>query len=140
MIFISWSRGHGKLILRKYFPLTIFTKCFIIDVWYSRCLNKHWILNMPEFWIYWGPGWIYQGSEYVSDFECVRVLNIPCLWICQVIQGFEYTWIIPGYAWLCLNVPKSVWMAFDLHLPIIIPYLQKPYTISLESENFFCLY
>ena len=23
----------------------------------------------------------------------------------------EYVWIIPGYVWLCVNVPKFVWMA-----------------------------
>ena len=45
--------------------------------------------------------WIYHGSEYA-----------------RFTQGFEY-------AWLCLNVPKSVWMAFVLHLPIVIPYLKE---------------
>ena len=65
------------------------------------------------------PGdWIYQGTEYLSGFEYVRVLDIPRLLICQVYTGFEY-------AWLCLNVPKSVWMAFVLHLPIVIPYLKE---------------
>ena len=46
------------------------------------------------------------------------VLNMP-----------EYVCIIPGYAWLCLNVPKSVWMAFVLHLPILISYLKELQTI-----------
>ena len=64
--------------------------------------------------------WIYHGSKYVS-----------------VTHGFEYAWVIPGYAWLCLNVPKPVWMAFVLHLSIVIPYLKEPYTVFLESEFFF---
>ena len=37
----------------------------------------------------------------------------------------EYAWIVPGYTWLRLNVPKYVWMAFVLHLPIVIPYLKE---------------
>ena len=64
--------------------------------------------------------WIYHGSKYV-----------------RVTQGFEYAWVIPGYAWLCQNVPKPVWMAFVLHLSIVIPYLKEPYTVFLESEFFF---
>ena len=32
--------------------------------------------------------------------ELHRVLNIP-----------EYACIIPGYAWLCLDVSKSVWLS-----------------------------
>ena len=47
----------------------------------------------------------------------------------------EYAWIIPGYAWLCLNVPKSVWTAFILHLPILIPYLKELYNVFLESKD-----
>ena len=43
-----------------------------------------------------------------------RVLNMP-----------EYAWIIPGYAWLSLNVLKSVWMAFVLHLLVVISYLKE---------------
>ena len=68
---------------------------------------------MPEFWIY-------RGSEYVSEFEYVTVLDIPSSKYARVAQGFEYAWIIPGYAWLCLNVYKSVWMAFVLHLPTVV--------------------
>ena len=38
----------------------------------------------------------------------------------------ENAWIIPSFAWLCLNVPKFVLMAFASHLPIAIPYLKEP--------------
>ena len=41
----------------------------------------------------------------------------------RVTQGSEYARIIPELVWLCLNVPKSVWMAFALHLLIVIPYI-----------------
>ena len=53
--------------------------------------------------------WIYHGSKYD-----------------MVAQSFEYAWIIPGYTWLCLNVPKSVSMTFVLHLLILITYLKEP--------------
>ena len=51
------------------------------------------------------------------------VLNMSGFWIyhrpeyARFTQGFEYTW-------LWLNVPKSVEMAFDLHLSIVTPYLK----------------
>ena len=38
----------------------------------------------------------------------------------------ECAWIIPGYVYVCLNVPKFVWMAFVLHLANVIPYLKEP--------------
>ena len=37
----------------------------------------------------------------------------------------EYARIIPGFTWLCLSVPKSVGMAFVLHLPIVIPCIKE---------------
>ena len=83
MIFLSWSREHSKLILRNYFPLPVFTKRFIVNVWHRRCLNKTWVLYMPEFSIYWGSEytrfwicfwfWLYQGSGYTT------ALNMPGL-------------------------------------------------------------
>ena len=126
MTFISWSRERGKLILRTYFLLTIFTKPFIVDVWHRGWLNKPWIFNMSGFWIY-------RGSEYtrilivISDCGSMfLILNMLGFWIyhgskyVKVTQVFEYAWIIPRYAWLYLNVSKSLWMAFALHLPNVI--------------------
>ena len=88
-----------KIYLRK----SIFTKHFIVDL----C----------------------QGYEYVSGSKYARVLNIP--WLHRVLDMSEYTWIIPDYAWLCrnmldyaricLNIAKSAWIAFVLHVPIVIP-------------------
>ena len=70
---------------------------------------------MPGFWICFrylntSGFWIYHGSMPGLH----RVPNIP-----------EYGWIIPGYAWLYLNLPRSVWMAFVLHLLIVLPYLKE---------------
>ena len=39
----------------------------------------------------------------------------------RVLIMTEYAWIILGYAWLCLNVPKYVWMVFVIHFSIVIP-------------------
>ena len=78
---------------------------------------------------------MYQGCEYAV------VLNMSVFWIyhsfnyVRVAQGSKYAWIIPGYILLCLNVPKFVWMAFTLHSPIVIPYLNEPQTVFLESKN-----
>ena len=151
MIFISRSRERRKLILRNYFSLTVFTERFIVDAWHRRCLNKPWALNMPEvlnipgFWTCQGSGYtvalntarikqlwalnmpefsIHRGPEYTRVPNMFLVLNMSGFWTyhcseyARITQGFEY-------AWSCLNVPKSVWMAFVLHLPIVIPYLKE---------------
>ena len=47
----------------------------------------------------------------------------------------EYARIIPGCVLLCLNVPKSFWMAFVSHSPIAIPFLKEPFNVFLESKN-----
>ena len=76
------------------------------------------ILNEPEFWIY-------KSSEYASGFEYVMILNILEFWIChRVTQGSEYTWIILEYARICVNMTKSVWMAFALH------FLTSPFALQ----------
>ena len=123
MISISWSRERRKLILRNYFPLTVFTKRFIVDVWISpgfwicQSFQYNGVLNIPGFWLFlvlnMSGFWIYHGSEYV-----------------RFTQGFEYTW-------LCLSVPKSVWMAFVLHLPIVIPYLKDRFLGKWKFDFFF---
>ena len=69
---------------------------------------------------------VWQGSEYAFDSECVTVLNIPDFWIyhgSEDASGSEYTrvrvfnmqcsgyaWIIPEYAWLCLNISEYGWI------------------------------
>ena len=55
--------------------------------------------------------WIYQGSDYASDFEYARILNVPEFWICQGYTGFRIclnnSWIcliMSGYVWICMNM------------------------------------
>ena len=92
--------------------------------------------------------WIYQASEYARVLIMLLVLNTSrqsygyniALNIPGLHRGFEYAWMIPAYAWLCLNVPKSAWMAFVLHLPIVISYLKKPQTVFLESKSLIFFY
>ena len=88
---------------------------------FDKVLSMPPVLNIPEFWTA-------QDSEYVSGSECARVLDIPGFWIClwfwiyhgsenaRITQGSQYALIIPEYAGICGNMPKSVWMAFVLHL------------------------
>ena len=49
----------------------------------------------------------------------------------------EYAWIIPGFVWLCLNVPKFVLMAFVLHSPIGITYLKEHRLFSWKVKIWF---
>ena len=94
---------------------------------FSKYQNSKYIraLSMPGFWIY-------QGSEEASGSQYTRFLNIPEFWICQ---GFTGTWICLNNSWICLvmpeyagvwvDIPKSAWMAFDLYVPIITFYIHK---------------
>ena len=107
MIFISWSRELGKLILQKYLqPLTIFAKRFIVEVWQgSEHASDASFLNIREFWIY-------QSSEYPRILNMLLVLNISGLLIyhgseyTRVTQGFEYDWIDLNNSWVCLILPE----------------------------------
>ena len=51
----------------------------------------------------------------------------------------KYVWIIPEYAWLFLNVAKSIWMAFVLHLASVIPYLKELLAVFLKRFQI-CFY
>ena len=98
-----------------------FSKQSIVDVWqdseyvsgseYHTILDMSLVLNVPQFWIYPRvlnmpldlnmPGFsIYQSSEYS-----------------KVMQGSEYAWLIPEHTGICVNMPKSAWMALVLHFP-----------------------
>ena len=100
----------------------------IIAVNYSRkTLHRRCLIG---FWICLGF-WIHQRSEKYRGSEYTRVANIPGLriyfwfWIYQdsestavldmpglhrVLNMPDYDWIIPEYAWLCLNL--SEWLCF----------------------------
>ena len=102
-------------------PWTIFAKHFIVDVWqdseYASDFEYARVLNI------WGL-WIFQVCEYarvlnmllilnIIGSENTTVLNMPGLY--RVLNMPEYAWIIPGYAWLCLNVPISEWFLFYIY-------------------------
>ena len=76
MIFISWSRERGKLILRNYFPL---------GSEYAR------VFNIPGFWIcFWF--WICQGSGYTVALNIgfwIRLVMPECTKIC--LNGYCFT-------------------------------------------------
>ena len=58
----------------------------------------------------------------------------------SIYYGSKYSRFTLGseYAWTCLIM--SEWL-FVLHLPIVIPFLKEPKTVSLKSKNvFFCIY
>ena len=39
------------------------------------------------------------------------------------------------YAVICVDIPKYAWMAFILHLTIVIPCLKELYTVFLKRQN-----
>ena len=60
--------------------------------------------------------WKCQGSEYASSSECqdsgyTTVLYMPELH--RVLDMPKYAWIIPGYVWMCLNLPE--WLLFYIY-------------------------
>ena len=59
----------------------------------------------------------WQGSKYASEFEYARVTH-----------GSEYTGIF-------VKMPKSAWMAFVLHFPVVISCLKEPETVFLRRQN-----
>ena len=114
---------------------------------FDKVLSMPPVLNSPGFWIclwFWTSQKfrIYQGSEYASGFEYLRILNIPEFWICQGYTGFriclnkswiclnmsDYVWIcqsMPVYSGICVNMTQSAWMAFVLHF-LISRFALKP--------------
>ena len=93
---------------------------------FDEVLSMPLVLNILGFWIA-------RDSEYVSGFECTRVLNIPEFWVCQGYTGFRIcldnsqiclkVWTrkcldMSEFVAICVNMSKSAWMAFVLHFPI----------------------
>ena len=92
-------------------------------------LQRH--LNVPKCqWIIPDNAWLCLNipgcwpliRAYAWDFEYIKVLNMALVlyisgfWICQfsectrVLNVPEYPWIIPKYAWLCLNLCEYAWI------------------------------
>ena len=104
--------------------ISYFPKCSIVEAWegsenayvseYPR------VLKSPGFWIcLWF--WMCQNFEYTRLLSMPLVSNIPGFWLWQcseyvrVTQGSEYAWIIPEYAWLCLNISECAWICLNMH-------------------------
>ena len=72
---------------------------------YTKVLNTRLVISLPEFWIrVWF--WICQGSEYARVTQ-----GSEYAWICLTMSG----WIcldMSEYAGICVNMPKSAWIAF----------------------------
>ena len=53
-------------------------------------------------------------SEYILEF---------CIWqgseYAWITQGSQNAWMIPEHVWICVNMPKSIWIAFVLPFPIV---------------------
>ena len=109
----TWKTNIAKIIIAvNYFSKTLHRR-FLTEFWiclwfwteYARVLGMCLVLNTPG-------SWIYDGSEHA-----------------RIIQDFEYPWIIPEYAWSCLNMSKHAWIYmnmskytrtdFVLHFPIV---------------------
>ena len=73
---------------------------------YTRVLNRPLVLNMLGFWIY-------QSSE-MPGLHRVQTMPESFLNIPDYVWMSEYAWIY-DYTGICLNMPKSAWMAFVLH-------------------------
>ena len=126
MIFISWSKERGKVILRNYFPLTVFTKCFIVDVWMNLgfwiCQSFQYtgVLNIPGFErCFWF--WICQGSGYTT------ALNMPGLH--RILNTLDY-------AWMCLNL--SEWLLLYIY-PLSFVLLRNHRPFSWKVKIWFLL-
>ena len=89
---------------------------------FDRVRKVPWVLNMPGFWIcLWL--WISQCSEHT------KVLNMSVFWI---YQSSEYAWIIPEYAWLCLNMSEYAWICLKLAEGLLFYISFVLYLSSLE--------
>ena len=104
-------------------------------------------LNMPRIWIYQGSVYVFD-FKYARVLNIAGFCICPWFWICQgseytsvlnmlilprVLNMSEFARMIPEYAWLdlnmskyagiCVNMPKSTWIAFVWHVPIVSPWL-----------------
>ena len=88
-------------------------------------------VNAPEFWIcLWF--WICQGFEYTRVLNVSLVLSMSRFWICKGYTGFgisldspEWFRNMPECAGICVNMPKTVWMAFYVFVPVLILFLRE---------------
>ena len=110
-VIISRYLFHEVEKIINYFRKTLYCEGltgFWICLGFWKCQRSEFtkVMNITRFWIcFWL--WTCQSSGYTTALNMPglhRVLNIP-----------EYVWIIPGYAWMCLNqLSKAVCFRYDV--------------------------
>ena len=107
-------------------------KIVIADNYFRKTLHHR---CLSGFWICIGF-WIYKGFECASGSKYADVVNIPGFWkkkgseYARIVQDCEYAWKVLKYGQICLNIseypgicvnmPKSTWMAFILYFLSVI--------------------
>ena len=65
--------------------------------------------------------------------------NSMICWIClNILNMPDYAWIcltMDKYTGICVNIPKSPWMSFVLHFPIVIPCLLELLVVTYFFFN-----
>ena len=77
-----------------------------------------WFWIFQGFWIcFWF--WICQGFQYIRVLKTSLFLSVPGFRVFQCYLGFliclDRPWIIPGYAWLYLNMSEYAWICLNFH-------------------------
>ena len=90
--------------------VSCFSKHSIVDIWqgseYASGSEYLRVLNMSLV-LNVLEFWIYQGSKYASGFKYARILNTSEYWICQCYTGFR---MCLNISWLCLIMSECAWL------------------------------
>ena len=115
----------------------------------DKVLSMPAVLNIAGSWI-WIWFWMCQSFGYTRGFNMPVVLNMPGFWISQgfeyarVTQGSEYAWIIPEYAWLCMDMSEYAWICRNMReyakiclngLCLLFPHFSISLTIFFLLEH-----
>ena len=80
--------------------------------------------------------WICEGFEYTRVTQGFECLNMPE----KFLDMPNYAWkckYMRDYITICLNMSKSDWMAFVLHVPIAIPCFNEVDSLKEHATVFF---
>ena len=108
-----------------------------------RHINR--TVNIPGFWISRATDGlpifiIWQSFEYVSGFNCERVLNILGFRICQispcvsVTQGSDNVWIWMNNAWISnASIPFWLWQGSGYAWSKLHSVLKNPPVLNMPQ-------
>ena len=118
---ISWTRGHEKLILRKYlqFAKINYSRLLFLKALHRRCSTRFWVCLRF---------WIAQNFEHVPGSESVSILHVPAFWICLcfwICQDSKY-WGLGT-----VNLDITFW-CFVFSSSNLIQKLRKSYPIFVK--------